>query len=191
MSKKRMLVLFTLMAAVFLLTFSSAIADDSVTKKPGVGDHVPSYASTKCGGIEDRVPVGKTVCYTCRAGSEPIFYVFTREPSDSLVKLVREIETMIVARKEKKAAAVINFLGDPNDEKARQQIAEFGTKHSLQNVSLTITADGPKFVLSDDDEATVILFEDGIIRLRTSARRGKLDDKAIESIVRESEAILK
>ncbi len=52
-------------------------------------------------------------------------------------------------------------------------------------------ADGPKLVLSDDDEATVILFEDGIIRLRTSAKRGKLDEKAIESIVRESKAVLK
>lgn len=191
MSKNRMLALFSVLVPLFFLMSSPASAAEPVTKKPGVGDHVPSYASTKCGGIEDGVAVGKTVCYTCRAGSEPIFYVFTREPGDATVKLVKEIEAMVVARKERKVAAVINFLGDPKDEKARQHIADFGAKHSLRNVSLTMTADGPKFVLSDDDEATVILFEDGIIRLRTSAKRGKLDEKAIESIVRESKAVLK
>lgn len=175
----------------FLLVTLVATAAEPETKKPVVGDHVPSYASTKCGGIQDGVPVGKTVCYTCRAGDEPIFYVFTREPNDSLVKLVKQIEAMVVARKDRKAAGVINFLGDPKDEKQRQRIADFGAKHSLQNLSLTITADGPKFVLSDDHEATVILFENGVIRLRTAVERGKFDDKAIEAIVRESTTILK
>ena len=175
----------------FLFFASVATSAEPVTKKPVVGDHVPSYASTKCGGIQDGVAVGKTVCYTCRAGDEPIFYVFTREPNDSLVKLVKQIEAMVVARKERKAAGVINFLGDPKDEKLRQRIADFGTRHSLQNVSLTITADGPKFVLSDDHEATVILFENGIIRLRTAVERGKFDDEATAAIVRESTAILK
>lgn len=159
-------------------------------QRPDVGDYVPSYASTKCGGIDDKVPVGKTVCYTCRAGEEPIFYIFAKQPSDSLAKLVKQIETLVAAKKEEKAAAVVNFLGDPKNEQARKDVADFGTKHGLRHVSLTVTGDGSKFDLDDGDEATVILFENGIIRLRNSARLGTLDQKAIDSIIRRSKALL-
>jgi hypothetical protein len=159
-------------------------------QRPDVGDYVPSYASTKCGGIDDGVPAGKTLCYTCRAGREPIFYILVRQPSDSLVKLVKQIEKLVVARKEENAAAVVNFLGDPANEQARQDIADFGAKYDLRNVSLTITGDGSKFDLDAEDEVTVILFENGIIRLRNSARLGAFEEKTINSIVRRSKALL-
>jgi hypothetical protein len=172
---------------LFLLAATYVTAAEP-TQRPDVGDYVPSYASTKCGGIDDGVPAGKTLCYTCRAGQEPIFYIFAKQPSDSLVKLVKQIETLVAARKKEKAAAVVNFLGDPKNEQARKEVADFGVKHDLRNVSLTITSDGSKF--DDGDEATVILFENGIIRLRNSVRRGTLDQKAIDSIIRRSKALL-
>lgn len=182
-SKLRMSIPLFLLAAAYVTAAEP-------NQRPDVGDYVPSYASTKCGGIDDGVPAGKTVCYTCRAGREPIFYVFAKKPSDSLVKLVKQIETLVVGRKMEKAAAVVNFLGDPKNEQARKEVADFGVKHELGNVSLTITGDGSKFDLDERDEATVILFEDGIIRLRNSARLGALDQKAIDSIVRRSKALL-
>ncbi len=177
----------TIPLILLVATYVSAAGPD---KRPDVGDDVPSYASTKCGGIDDGVPAGKTLCYTCRAGKEPIIYVFAKQPSDSLAKLVKQIETLVVAKKEKKAAAVINFLGDPKNEQARKDIAEFGVKHNLRNVSLAITGDGSKFKLDDGDEATVILFEKGIIRLRKSAKLGALDEKTIDSIILGSKTLL-
>lgn len=182
-SKLRLTILFLLFAATYAVSAEPTQSSD-------VGDYVPSYASTKCGGIDDGVPAGKTLCYTCRAGEEPIFYIFAKQPSDSVVKLVKQIEMLVVAKKNEKAAAVVNFLGDPKNEQARKDIAAFGTKHDLQNVSLTITSDGSKFNLEDGDEATVILFENGIIRLRNSAKVGALDQKAIDSIIRRSKALL-
>ena len=133
-----------IMISLTLLIATGALAADPA-KRPDVGDHVPSYASTKCGGIEDGVPAGKTLCYTCRAGEEPIFYVFAEKPSDPLVDLVKQIETLVIAKKQKKPAAVVNFLGDSKHEQARKDIADFGKKHDLRNVSLTISGDGEKF----------------------------------------------
>lgn len=174
---------------LFLVATTCLMAAEPA-QRPDVGDYVPSYASTKCGGIDDGVAVGKTVCYTCRAGREPIFYIFAKQPSDSLVKLLKQIETLVAARKKEKVAAVVNFLGDPKNEQARKDVADFGVKHDLRNVSLTITGDGSKFDLDDGNEATVILFEDGIIRLRNSTRLGALDEKMIDSIIRRSKALL-
>ena len=183
LSKSRMMIPMLLLAATY-----SVAAEPPQSSE--VGDYVPSYASTKCGGIDDGVPAGKTLCYTCRAGEEPIFYIFAKQPSDSVVKLVKQIELIVVARKKEKTAAVVNFLGDPKNEQARKDVANFGTKHDLRNVSLTITSDGSKFSLDEGDEVTVILFENGIIRLRNSAKYGSLDQKAIDSIVRRSKALL-
>lgn len=174
---------------LFLLAATSMAAAEP-TQFSDVGDYVPSYASTKCGGVDDGVPVGKTLCYTCRAGEEPIFYIFAKQPSDSVVKLAKQIEMLVVARKKDKAAAVLNFLGDPKNEQARKDIADYGVKNDLRIVSLTITGDGSKFQLDDRDEATVILFENGIIRLRNSVKVGALDQKAIDSIIRRSKALL-
>lgn len=163
-----------------------AIAD----QPPGVGDFVPSYASTKCGGIVDKVPVGKTVCYTCRAGDEPIFYVFSKKRVDSVAGLVRRIDALVAMKKEKNAAAVINFLGNPEDEKTRRDVADFGVQHGLQNVSLTLTKEGSKFGAGDGDEVIVILFEKGIIRMCSAIRPELLDEKATEAIIRDSRALL-
>ncbi len=182
---------FTRSLLAILLLAAAAVAEDATGKTAKVGDFVPSYASTKCGGVDDGVPAGKTVCYTCRAGSEPIFYVFTRQQDDAVVQLLKEIDALVVAGKARKTAAVVNFLGDPADEAARQKVAEFGNRHALQHVALTITADGSKFGLNELDHATVILFEDGIIRMRTAAASGTLNDVSIGKIVQQARAVLK
>lgn len=178
-----------MMLPMLLLSATCVIAAEA-TQRPDVGDYIPSYASTKCGGIDDGVEVGKTTCYTCRAGQEPIFYVFAKRPSEALVTLVKKIETLVIAKKDENAAAVVNFVGDPEDQEAREDVADFGAKHDLNNVSLTITKDASKFHLNQDDEVTVILFENGIIRLRNSAGSGALDEKVVGSIIRRSKALL-
>lgn len=190
MTRRQMQIITSSLLSVLLLP-CSLTAEESKSKTLQVGDFIPSYASTKCGGVDDGVPAGKTVCYTCRAGSEPIFYVFTRKQDDSVVRLLKQIDALVVAGKDRKTAAVVSFLGDPDDEAARQQVADFGAKHALTNVALTVTADGSKFGLNELDHATVILFEDGIIRMRTAAASGTLNEASIGKIVQQAKAVLK
>ena len=45
------------------LWVSSGCAED-VTSGVQVGERIGSYKSTKCGGVDDGITVGKTMCYT-------------------------------------------------------------------------------------------------------------------------------
>ena len=45
------------------LWVSSGCADE-LTSGVEVGDRIGSYKSTKCGGVDDGVEVGKSLCYT-------------------------------------------------------------------------------------------------------------------------------
>ncbi|MEQ8789028.1 MAG: hypothetical protein RIC55_22135 [Pirellulaceae bacterium] len=177
-------------AMALLLTCTPMISAEEADDRLDVGDYIPSYASTKCGGVDDGVAVGKTTCYTCRSGPEPIFYIFAARRNAALAKLTKEIDALVLAKQKKNAAAVINFLGDPEDETLRKEVVQFGDKNALKNVALTITADGSKFDLGGKDEVTVILFEKGVVRLRNSATAGRLDDDTVESIIRRSKALL-
>lgn len=178
------------LSIALVLTCAACLRAAGPGDRLDVGDYIPSYASTKCGGIDDGVAVGKTTCYTCRSGNEPIFYIFAAKRSEPLVKLVKEIEKLVAAKQKLNAKAVVNFIGDPADEKTRREVAECGKQHDLKRVALTVTADGEKFDLDDGDEVTVILFEKAVIRLRNSAKAGHFDDEAIHSIVRRSKSLL-
>ncbi len=50
-----------------------------------------------------------------------------------VVTLITQIEPMVVTRTARKAAGVISCPGGPKDDKQRQRIADFGTKHSPPN----------------------------------------------------------
>ena len=49
-------------AAMFLIASAACAAD--VTSGIAAGGSVPAYGATKCGGVDDGVAVGKSLCYT-------------------------------------------------------------------------------------------------------------------------------
>lgn len=163
-----------------------------LNEKVDVGDFAPSYASTKCGGVIDGVANGKTTCYTCRSGAEPVFYVFVKSHSQPVFGLLKEINKLVEAKQKQKqkVTGVVNFLGDPKDEKVQAEIRDLGVKLGLMNVALTLTADGSKFDLEPAADVTVIMFENGIIRLRSSAKSEQLDEKTIQLLARRAKALI-
>ena len=99
-----------------------------------------------------------------------------------MASLAKQIDKLVADNKEKKLAAVINFTGDPSDD-YQSQISEFGEKHNIKNVSLTVTADGQRFNVSDDAEVTVILYKGKTVKFNCSVGEGKLDKAAVKAIV--------
>ncbi|MCU0871505.1 MAG: hypothetical protein MUE50_04095, partial [Pirellulaceae bacterium] len=71
-----------------------------------------------------------------------------KTPDDALASLAKQIDKLVADNQEKKLAAVINFTGEPTDD-YKAKIAEFGTKHNLKNVALTVTADADRFKIND------------------------------------------
>lgn len=61
-----MLVRSCLAAAGFVLCVAASGCLDAAEATSGipVGERVGTYSSTKCGGIDDGIAVGKSLCYT-------------------------------------------------------------------------------------------------------------------------------
>jgi hypothetical protein len=51
-------------AAALLLTMAAASAAAELISGIEVGGKIGPYSTTKCGGIDDGVEVGKSLCYT-------------------------------------------------------------------------------------------------------------------------------
>jgi hypothetical protein len=182
-----------LLTLSFLFAYSAYGFTAGQLAKVDVGDYAPSYASTKCGGADDGVAEGKTVCYTCRAGNAPVFYLFIRDqqPSQGVLRLMKEINSLVGSKKKDKVTGVINFLGDPKNETTRKNLKKLAEQHQLTQVAVTVTGDGDKFDLNGKDEVTLIMYEEGIIRLRVSAQPAELDKEGTEIVLRRSKALIK
>lgn len=106
-----------------------------------------------------------------------------------MASLAKQIDKVVEKNEDKKAAAVINFTGDPSDEYT-EQIKQFAEKNELKNVALTVTQDGGKFKVNDEADVTVMHYLGKKVKYNFAAAKGGLDDKAIKSIVDGTSAIL-
>jgi hypothetical protein len=82
----------------------------------------------------------------------------------------------------KRLAVVINFVGEPNEE-TKAKIAEFGTKHNLQHIALTVTADAPKFKVNEQAELTVMHYKDKSVKSNQAIGPNGLDAAAVKRII--------
>ena len=109
-------------------------------------------------------------------------FAFAKTPNDALAGLAKQLDKLVADNQEKKLAAVINFIGEPNDE-TMAKIAEFGQQHSIQNVALTVTADAQKFKVNDAAELTVMCYKGKKVVANHAVGSGGLDEAAVKGIV--------
>jgi len=116
-------------------------------------------------------------------------FAFAKTPNDALASLVNQIDKLVADNQEKKLAAVINFTGEPSDD-YKSEIAEFGAKHDVKNVALTITGDAERFKVDDQAEVTVIHYKAKTVKSRHSVPAGSLNEVAVKEIIEGAKAIL-
>jgi hypothetical protein len=112
-----------------------------------------------------------------------------KTPNDALASLAKQIDKLVADNQEKKLAAVINFTGAPTDD-YKAKIAEFGTKHNLKNVALTITADAERFKINDQAELTMMYYKGKTVKSNHAVVVGGLNAAAVKSIVEGAKTIL-
>lgn len=112
-----------------------------------------------------------------------------KTPDDALASLAKQIDKLVADNQEKKLAAVINFIGEPTDD-YKAKIAEFGTKHNLKNVALTITADADRFKISDQAAVTVMHYKGKTVKANHAVPVGGLNAEAVKGILEGTKAIL-
>ncbi len=159
------------------------------------GDLVGAFNVEKCGGaVNDGREVGSNFCYRCMLGKKPTVMVFARKADAKLAALAKELEKHVAQNSDQKLSSFINLIGSDAAE-LKTQAKEFAAKNELENVALVVPDDvtnGPEeFKINPEAEVTVTIYRDGKVAASHAVAPGKLDQKEIESIIKDTGKILK
>jgi hypothetical protein len=174
--------------AVCLLVVGAAYAADALESGLPVGDNVPAFNVRDITGPS----TGKTLCYRCQDGARPVVTVFTRELSDSVKDLVKKVDSKVGENKDKKMAAFVVVLTEDPDA-VEPKLEALAKDSKIANTPLTIIegASGPaNYKLSREAEVTVMMWVEGEVKVNQAFAKGKLDKKAVDSLVAETQKIL-
>jgi len=175
-------------AACLLVVTGVAFAADELKSGLPVGESVPAFNVRDITGPSK----GKTLCYRCQYGARPVVTVFTRELTDSVKDLVKKIDAQVGENKDKKMASFVVVLTEDPDA-VEPKIEALAKDSKIANTPLTIIegAAGPEnYKLSKDAEVTVMMWVESEVKVNQSFAKGKLDKKAVESLVGETKKIL-
>ncbi len=118
--------------------------------------------------------------------------IFTREITDDLTSLVKEIDKKVGENKDQRMAAFVVLLSDDPDadEKKLQELAD---KHKIKNVPLTIfdgLAGPPRYKIAKDAAVTVMQWRGLSVKANAAFAKEKLDKKGIAKVLKDTEKIL-
>ncbi len=116
-----------------------------------------------------------------------MIFVFAKTPGDVTASLAKKLDQAVADNADKKLAAVINFTKEQTDE-FQKEIAEFAEKNDLKNISLTVTADGEKFNISDDVNVTAMHYLGKKVKFRFAT--DTVDKSAVDAIIKGVDTIL-
>jgi hypothetical protein len=179
---------FSAALMVCLFAVGAAFAADEVKSGLPVGKDVPPFNVRDITGPAK----GTTLCYRCKYSSQPVVAVFTREMTDEVKDLVKKVDTKVGENKDKKMAAFVVVVTEDPDT-VEPKLVALAKDSKITSTPLTIVegATGPpNYDLSKDAEVTVMMWVDSEVKVNQAFAKGKLDKKAIESLVAETKKIL-
>jgi hypothetical protein len=179
---------FSTALMVCLLAVGASYAADEAKPGLAIGEGVDAFHVRDITGPAK----GTTLCYRCQYGSRPVVTVFTRELNDNVKDLVTKIDEKVGANKDKKMAAFVVVLTEDPDA-AEPKIAALAKDAKIKSTPLTIMEGltGPEsYKLSKDAEVTVMMWVEGKVKVNESFAKGKLDKKAVETLVDDTKKIL-
>lgn len=118
--------------------------------------------------------------------------IFTREITDDLAGLVKEVDKAVAANEDKKMAAFVVLLTDDPDA-AEGQLEEFASKHQIENVPLTIydgIAGPPAYKIAEDAAVTVMLWRKIEVQANHAFPTAQLTEKDVRAVMKDTEKIL-
>jgi hypothetical protein len=185
---------FCLSVAVALAFVGTARAAE-LTSGLQPGDLVGAFNVEKCGGaVNDGREVGANFCYRCMLGKKPTVMVFARKADANLAALAKELDKEVAKNSDQKLSSFINLIGGDSAE-LKTEAKEFAAKNELENVALVVpddVANGPEeFKINPEAEVTVTIYRDGKVAASHAVPAGKLDQKEIDSIIKDTGKILK
>lgn len=110
--------------------------------------------------------------------------IFAREVTGDLTSLVKKIDA-INTEKGKKMGSFVVFLSDK--EGLQKELKELATKENLKHTVLSIdNPQGPRgYDIPKDADVTVVLYSKRTVRANHAFRKGELNAKAVEEVVKD------
>jgi len=121
--------------------------------------------------------------------------IFTRTLTDDLASLVKKVDKKAGSYKgdsDSPMRAFVVYLTDDPDA-AEPKLEEFGKKHNIKNVPLTIfdgVAGPPKYKVAQDAELTVLLWSKIEVKANHAFGPGEFKAKHIPAIVKDMAKIM-
>ncbi|MFM8250035.1 MAG: hypothetical protein ACKOBW_00405 [Planctomycetota bacterium] len=168
------------LVAVLLATAGVAWAAD-VKSGLAVGEFVGAFDVKDCSGPSE----GKTLCYRCQYGNNPVVAVFTRRLGDDVASLVKQIDDTVGQNKGKSMKAFVVYLSDEPDA-AEPKLKAMAKTQKLSNTPLTVfqTSEGPDgYKIARDADVTVMVWNKGKVQANHAFGKDKLAEKDVKAVV--------
>jgi hypothetical protein len=172
-----------LCAALGLAIYASGVFADGTAKSgPAVGEKVPGpFHPLNVTGEE----AGRKACLYCANGPNPVAVVFARDLNTDVTKLIKALDTCTGKNGKASMGSYAVFCSDKDGlEAALKSMAE---KEKITKLVLSIdNPAGPeKYKIAKDAEVTVLLYDNFTVRANHAFKKGELNAKAIEAIVKD------
>jgi hypothetical protein len=117
--------------------------------------------------------------------------IFAREVTGPLTSLVKKIDAETAKNSSKNMGSFIVFLNDK--EGLFKELKQLAEKEGIKQMVLTIdNVAGPDgYDVAKDAEVTVVLYNQRKVAANYAFRKGELNDKAIDQIVKDVSKIVK
>lgn len=118
--------------------------------------------------------------------------IFTRNITDSLTSLVKNIDKQVGENKDKRMAGFLVYLTDDPDA-AEKELKAFAKKNNIKNVPLTVfdgLAGPPSYKISKDADVTVMMWQRTRVKVNHAFESGKLNKKAVKTVASDTSKIL-
>jgi hypothetical protein len=171
---------------VFLIAVAQSVAAEPLKSGPQVGDKVPgAFEPFNLTGTN----AGEECCLYCKFGNDPSVMVFARETSDALNSLTKKLDDLNVKFKKADLGTCVIYYqkGSTQRETLKSQAAKLGVK---ETIIATLDEAPKKYAIARDADVTVIVYTGAAVKANHAFRKGELDDKGIESIVKDVGKIL-
>lgn len=129
---------------------------------------------------------GKKACLYCKNGENPVAVVFARTADDpNVTKLVKALDKATGQNTKCEMGSYVVYL--TGDEKVEAKLKDLAARENFKHIVLSIESpEGPaKYNINKDADVTVLLYTERTVKANYAFEKGKLDDKAIETIVKD------
>jgi len=171
---------------VCLIAVATSSAAEPLKSGPQVGDKVPgAFEPFNLNGTN----AGEECCLFCKFGNDPSIMVFAKETSDALNSLTKKLDELNV--KFKKADLGTCVIYYQKGSALREALKAQATKLGLKETILATLDEAPKkYAIDKDADVTVLVYTGAAVKANHAFRKGELDEKGIEAIVKDVGKIL-